>query len=287
MKPPIFAYAKPADLAEALRLKADHGDGGRFIAGGQSLVATLNMRLSAPDILIDIGGVEELAGIKVTGGRVRIGALTRHRDLEDSSDIEAHAPLIAQAIRQVAHPAIRNRGTMGGSIAFADPAAELPACILALDGAIEIAGPDGRRNVAAADFFKGLYDTDLGDGEMITAVEFAADSDDWRTGFDELARRHGDYAMAGLAARLRMDGASVAEARLVYFAVGDRPVLAAGAGAALLGAALGEDRIEAAAAALEGDLDPFDDLQASAAMKLHLARELTRRVLGKMAGGGS
>ena len=285
MKPPIFDYAKPADLAEALRLKAHHGDGGTFIAGGQSLVATLNMRLSSPEILIDIGGVDELAGIEVSAGRVCIGALTRHRELEDSADIATHAPLIAQAITQVAHPAIRNRGTMGGSIAFADPAAELPACLLALDGEIEIAGPDGRRKVAAGDFFKGLYDTDLGAGEIITAVVFAADSDAWRTGFDELARRHGDYAMAGLAARLRLDGETVAEARLVYFSLGDKPVLGLGAGAELTGKPLGPEAIEAAAAALDDDLEPFDDLHSSAAMKLHLARELTRRVLTEIAGG--
>jgi carbon-monoxide dehydrogenase medium subunit len=285
LKPSPFAYAKPADLAEALRLKADHGDDGTFIAGGQSLVATLNMRLSSPEILIDIGGVSELSGIEISDGRVRIGALTRHRDLEDSAQIKAHAPLIAEAITQVAHPAIRNRGTMGGSIAFADPAAELPACILALDGAIEIAGPDGRRKVAAGDFFKGLYDTDLGAGEIITAAEFSADSKDWRTGFDELARRHGDYAMAGLAARLRMDGEAVAEARLVYFAVGDKPVLAAAAGGAITGKPLAPETIEAAAASLDGDLEPFDDLHSSAAMKLHLARELTRRVLTKIARG--
>ena len=285
MKPSPFAYANPADLAEALRLKANHGDDGTFIAGGQSLVATLNMRLSSPEILIDIGGVAELSGIEVSDGSVRIGALTRHRDLEDSPDIKTHAPLIAEAIAQVAHPAIRNRGTMGGSIAFADPAAELPACILALDGAIEIAGPDGRRKVAAGNFFKGLYDTDLGTGEMITAVEFAADSDDWRTGFDELARRHGDYAMAGLAARMRMDGDGIAEARLVYFAVGDKPMLATGAGGELAGKPLSAETIEAAAASLDSDLEPFDDLHSSAAMKLHLARELTRRVLTKIAGG--
>jgi len=161
----------------------------------------------------------------------------------------------------------------------------LPACILALDGAIEIAGPDGRRKVAAGNFFKGLYDTDLGTGEMITAVEFAADSDDWRTGFDELARRHGDYAMAGLAARMRMDGDGIAEARLVYFAVGDKPMLATGAGGELTGKPLTPETIEAAAASLDGDLEPFDDLHSSAAMKLHLARELTRRVLTKIAGG--
>ncbi len=287
MKPPPFAYAKPSDLAEALRLKADHGDAGTFIAGGQSLMATLNMRLSAPDILIDVGAIGELAGIEISGGRVRIGALTRYRELEDSELIASHAPLIARAIDQVGHPAIRNRGTIGGSIAFADPAAELPACILALDGEVEIAGPDGRRKVAAGDFFKGLYDTDLGPGEVITAVEFAGDSPEWRTGFDELARRQGDYAMAGLAARLRIDGGKVAEARLVYFAVGATPVLAPLAGAKLAGSTLGNEAIEAAAAALDGDLDPFDDLHCSAAMKLHLARELTRRVLTEMAGGAA
>ena len=287
MKPPPFDYVRPAGLAEALRLKADYGDGGAFIAGGQSLVATLNMRLSAPEVLIDIGGIEGLSGIDVAGGRVRIGALTRHRALEDSADIKSHAPLVAEAISKVAHPAIRNRGTMGGSIAYADPAAELPACVLALGADIEISGSDGARKVAAADFFKGLYETDLRAAEMVTAVEFAADTDDWHTGFDELARRHGDYAMAGLAVRLRMEGGDVAEARLVYFAVGDRPILAVAAGNAITGQPLSPESGDAAAVALGDDLDPFDDIHTSAAMKRHLAGVLTHRVLAKMAGGAS
>ncbi|NQV57231.1 MAG: xanthine dehydrogenase family protein subunit M [Rhodospirillales bacterium] len=282
MKPPPFAYAKPANLAEALALKSEHGDDGAFLAGGQSLIATLNMRLSAPEILIDVNGIAELSGIEKQGNILRIGAMTRHRDIENSAEIAAHAPLIAAAITQVGHPAIRNRGTIGGSIAFADPAAEMPACLLALDGVIEIAGADGRRKVAAGDFFKGIYETDLGAGDILTAMEIPVQSDGWRNGFDEIGRRHGDYAMAGLAARLRIDGGKIAEARLVYFAVGGTPVLAVAAGEKLIGNGLTPDAIEAAAKALDSDLDPFDDLHCSAAMKRHLAGVLTSRVLGAM-----
>src|SRR5262245_32108310 len=175
------------------------------------------MRLSSPSLLVDINGVAGLDGISVKNGMVEIGAMTRHVTLERSSDIAKHAPLIAKAMPHIAHPAIRNRGTIGGSLAYADPAAELPACLVALDG--EIAGKGSKRTVGAGDFFKGLFETALGAGDVLTAVRFPAAGANTRTGFAELARRHGDYAMVGLAAVAKADGKKLSDVRLVYFGV--------------------------------------------------------------------
>ena len=164
MKPAPFAYAKAKSLDHAIELLARPDGEARLLAGGQSLIATLNMRLSAPKLLIDLNGVGGLAGIALKNGMIEIGALTRHVEAERSEEIAEHAPLIALAMPHIGHAAIRNRGTIGGSIAFADPAAELPACLVALGGEVEIAGPRGRRTVKADDFFKGLFETALGAG---------------------------------------------------------------------------------------------------------------------------
>ena len=281
MKPAPFNYAKPSSVDEAIALL---GGDATLLAGGQSLVATLNMRLSAPDLLVDINGIGELSGISVDGGTVRIGALTRHRELERSEVIAAQAPLIAEAVPLIAHPAIRNRGTIGGSIAFADPAAELPACLLALDGAVEIAGSGGRRKVSAGEFFRGLYDTALEEGELITAIEVPVAAGNQRFAVEEVARRHGDYGMAGVMASVTVNGAAVEAARLVYLAAGGTPMLAEGAGAALAGNPIDEASIGAAQSALQDDLDPFDDMNSTAATKLHLARVMTERALKRIAG---
>ena len=200
MKPAAFAYAKARSLDDAIRLMGEHQGEARLLAGGQSLIATLNMRLSHPSLLVDINDIAGLDGVRVSGGMVEVGALTRHVTLERSSDIAKHAPLIARAMPHVAHPAIRNRGTIGGSLAYADPAAELPACLVALDGEIDIVGASGKRSVKAGDFFKGLFETALGPHDVLTAVRFPAATAQTRVGFAELARRHGDYAIVGLAA---------------------------------------------------------------------------------------
>jgi carbon-monoxide dehydrogenase medium subunit len=252
-------------------LLAKHKDDARLLAGGQSLIATLNMRLSAPDLLIDINGIKNLNGIAKKGKYVEIGALARHAQVERSDVIAKHAPLIALAMPHIGHPAIRNRGTFGGSIAFADPAAELPACLLALGGEVDIAGPRGKRKVKADAFFKGLFETALRPQEMITAVRVPAADKAMRVGFAELARRHGDYAIVGLAASARADSKGLADVRLAYFGVGDTPVRAKKAEAAL---ANGD--IDAAVKVL--DLDPHDDVQATAKTKKHLAGVLLRRV---------
>ena len=213
LKPAAFAYAKARSLDDAIRLLGAHKGEAKLLAGGQSLIATLNMRLSSPSLLVDINGVAGLDGIAVKNGMVEIGAMTRHVALERSSDIAKHAPLIALAMPHIAHPAIRNRGTIGGSLAYADPAAELPACLVALDGEIDIAGPGGKRSVKAGDFFKGLFETALGPHDVLSAVRFPAASAETRVGFAELARRHGDYAMVGLAAAAKASGKGLSDVR--------------------------------------------------------------------------
>jgi len=274
VKPPQFAYQQARTLDEAVVLLGEHKEA-RLLAGGQSLIATLNMRLSAPTLLIDINRIGGLDRIASTGGMVEIGALARHAQAERSDVIAKYAPLIARAIPHIGHPAIRNRGTLGGSIAFADPAAELPACLLALDGEVEATGPKGARNIKAEAFFKGLFETALGPQEVLTAIRVPAAGKDTRVGFAELARRHGDYAIVGLAACARANGKGLADVRLAYFGVGATPMRARKAESALNGT-IDDKRIDAAIAAL--DLNPHDDAQASGAVKKHLAGVLLRRV---------
>jgi carbon-monoxide dehydrogenase medium subunit len=269
VKPAPFAYKKARSLDEAVALLVEKD--ARLLAGGQSLIATLNMRLSAPSLLIDINGLSGLGGITVNGGAVEIGALTRHAQAERSDVIAKQAPLIARAIPHIGHPAIRNRGTLGGSIAFADPAAELPACLLALDGEIDATGPKGKRTIKAQDFFKGLFETALGPQEVLTAIRVPVAGNAARVGFAELARRHGDYAIVGLAASARANGKDLSDVRLAYFGVGSTPVRAKKAELALAGG-----NIDAAVEAL--DLQPHDDIQATAQVKTHLAGVLLRRV---------
>ncbi len=278
MKPAPFAYARARTLKDAVGLLAKHRGDARLLAGGQSLIATLNMRLSAPDLLIDINGIKGLDGIAKKGKFVEIGALARHAQVERSKVVAQYAPLIALAMPHIGHPAIRSRGTFGGSIAFADPAAELPACLVALGGEIDIAGPKGKRKVKADAFFKGLFETALKPREVLTAVRVPAADKNTRVGFAELARRHGDYAMVGLAASARADGKALKDVRLAFFGVGDKPLRAPKAEAALAKA-----DVDGAVAALE--LDPPDDVQASGAVKMHLAGVLLRRVAKQLMEG--
>lgn len=287
MKPAPFAYARANSLGDALRLLAEHGEGARLLAGGQSLMATLNMRLSSPDILIDLNRVGELTGITETAKGLRIGAMTRHSEIETSAAVARHAPMIAAAMEQIAHPAIRNRGTFGGSIAFADPAAELPACAVALDATMHIAGPDGEREVPASEFFKGLYETAIGPGEILTAVTIPKIAPGWKSGFHELARRHGDYAIIGLCAHVEISAGLFGDARLVFFGAGDRPVSAPLTAALLKGERWTDALSEKLATSLKTELDPPADLNADAAMRRHLAGVLAERTLAPLAGKGA
>jgi aerobic carbon-monoxide dehydrogenase medium subunit len=284
VKPASFGYARAESVEQVLDLLQQHGDEARVLAGGQSLIAALNLRLAAPAILIDINRLDALAGVERQGGRVRIGALTRQRALERTPEVAAALPLIAEALPHIAHPAIRNRGTIGGSLALADPAAELPACALALAADIEVTGKGGARAVPAASFFKGLYETDLAPGELLTAVTFPALGRNERSAFGELARRHGDYAVVGLAAHGRVEDGVVSDLRLAFFGVDGKPTLAESAARALDGQCIDDATLDAAGAALLSDLDPTDDVHATAATKRHLARVLMARVLRRLVG---
>lgn len=282
MKAPAFAYVRPRSLGETFELLDQYGEDAKILAGGQSLIAALNMRLSAPRVLVDINGIAELAGIRVAGDGVRIGVLTRHRALEHSPEIARYLPLIHQAMPHVAHAPIRNRGSFGGSIAFADPAAELPACSLALGAEFVIGSKSGERRVAARDFFKGLYETDLRPGELLLVGDFAAIGAGYRSAFQELARRHGDYALVGVAAHAKYEGGVYSDAALAFFGVGGAPVLAQSAAAAIAGRPFSDETVVAAQRVLEQDLPTHEDLHASAGTRRHLARVLLGRVLRQL-----
>jgi carbon-monoxide dehydrogenase medium subunit len=283
VKPAAFAYAKARSLDHAIALLGEH-DGARVLAGGQSLMATLNMRLDAPNLLVDINRIPGLDRIVRTEGAIEIGALVRQTAAERSDLVAEHAPLIAKALPHIGHRAIRNRGTLAGSIAFADPAAELPACLLALGGEIDIVGPDGGRTVKADDFFQDLFETALTPRDLITAIRVPVATTATRFGFAEFCRRHGDYAMAGLAATARAEGTGLHDVRLAYFGVAATPIRARHAEAALAGGAVDAARLTEAVAALAADLDPSDDIQATGAVKLHLAGVLLKRVAAQLAG---
>src|SRR6202158_3662346 len=226
MKAAAFAFARATSVSNALELLGAHGGKAKVLSGGQSLMPAMNLRLISPELIVDIGEIAELRGIAVSGDVVTIGALTRHVDLMRSPEIAAHAPLLAEAIAHVAHPAIRNRGTVGGSLAHADPASELPACMVALNATIIISGQAGERRIAAEDFFTGIYETALSAQELLISVELPVAQKKSTHFFHEFARRHGDYALVGLAAQAIVEGEEFADLRMAFFAVGDRPVLA-------------------------------------------------------------
>src|SRR6202045_2867673 len=281
MKASAFAYARATSVVNALELLVAHGDKAKVLSGGQSLMPAMNLRLISPELIVDIGEISELRGIAVTGGVLTIGALTRHVDLANSSEIAAHAPLLTEAIAHVAHPAIRNRGTLGGSLAQADPASELPACMVALNATIVVRGQAGERRIAANDFFKGIYETALSAQELLVAIELPVARKNSAHFFHEFARRHGDYAITGLAAQATLQSDMLADLRLVFFAVGDRPV-SARAAAKLVNVALTPAVLSEASAALCEELAPHDDQQASAEMRRHLAKVLLARCVSAL-----
>jgi len=292
MKAAAFAYARATSVENALDLLAAHGERAKVLAGGQSLMPAMNLRLVSPDILVDICGLTALRGVVVRDDRLVIGALTRHVELQRSVDVATHAPLLREAIAHVAHPAIRNRGTIGGSLAHADPASELPACMVALGATIVVRGPGGERPIAAVEFFRGIYETALLPQELLVAVEVPIAVAGSTYFFQELNRRHGDYAIVGLAAHACVRDGGFADLRLCFFAVGDRPVLARAAGK-LVNQLVIPALVTEAAAALVEELDPQEDQQASPAMRRHLAKVLLSRCVAALlsrpeldAGGG-
>jgi len=282
MKARNFRYVRPASLQEAYRMLAEAGGEAVPIAGGQSLLAGLNMRLSSPKVLVDIGNLAELTGQSYADGLVRLGALTRHRDLLSSAIVRAHLPLLAQAAPHIGHVAIRNRGTIGGSLAYADPAAELPACAVALGATLVLGSAKGERQVKAEDFFKGLFETDLRAGELIVEVKFPTVPTSTSTGFAELSRRHGDFALVGVAALAILRAGEIESARIVYFGCVDRARVAASVSAALSGVAVPVEDASPYAAAIRNDVKPDDTPGLRADTKLHMATVLTRRALNSM-----
>src|ERR1700738_2364822 len=281
MKAAAFSYARATSVVNALELLVAHGDKAKVLSGGQSLMPAMNLRLISPELIVDIGEIAELRGIAVRGDVLVIGALTRHVDLANSPEIAAHAPLFTEAVAHVAHPAIRNRGTLGGSLAHADPASELPACMLALNATIVVRGQAGERRIAAEDFFTGIYQTALSAQELLVAVELPLAKKRSAHFFCEFARRHGDYAIAGLAAQATVEGDVIKDLRLVFFAVGDRPILAKAA-EKLVKTAITAAILSEASTALGDELDPHDDQQASASMRRHLAKVLLARCVSAL-----
>ena len=294
MKPAAFQYHAPASVDEALELLKEHGYDAKPLAGGQSLIPAMNFRLARPAVLVDLNGIEELSFIRGTdeatdeapgeagsGEGVRIGAMTRQRTAEQSPLVAQRAPLLSETLPHVAHPQIRNRGTIGGSAVHADPAAELPAVLLAMNAACRIRGPDGERTVAAEEFFLGLFGTVLDPDELLVEIELPGRRAGTGCAFREIARRHGDYAMAGIAASLTLDDAgTVRETRLAFLSVGGAPTLATSAAEALLGEKPTEAVIrEAARVAAVEDVEPMDDMHASAEYRARLVEVLTRQAL--------
>lgn len=282
MKSPDFDYFRANSLQEALTCLQKHGANAQLLAGGQSLLAMLNLRLASPSILIDISRIPGLSSIERHGSVLRIGALVTHRQLLDSAEVAASVPLLAQAVPYVAHLAIRNAGTIGGSLALADPAAEYPSVALALQATLIATSLRGERRIAAADYFQGLYQTALAEDEILTAVEFPVATPEQRFSFQELARRRGDYAMVGVACAITWSAGRVSDARITFLAMGDGPVLASHAMKALVGTSLDAAAIQASQQALSQDLAPAGDLQATPETKCHLARVLMGRALAPL-----
>jgi carbon-monoxide dehydrogenase medium subunit len=284
LKPAPFKYVSVESVDEAVAALREHGDEAKVLAGGQSLVPLMNMRLAVPAVLVDINRVAELQGITANGG-LEIGAVTRQAALERSDDAQRAVPLAVRALRHVSHPGVRTRGTVGGSIAHADPAAELPAVLVALDGTVVARGPSGERTIPADDLFEGYFTTALAPDEILTHVRIPAPGEGLRVGFQEVARAAGDFALAGAAVAASCEGGSVCQsARIVLFGVADRPLRASGAEQAVAGRPLAEAAAEAGSIAGE-ELDAKGDSHASAAYRKEVAGVLVRRALVQAAGG--
>jgi CO/xanthine dehydrogenase FAD-binding subunit len=281
MKPAPFRYVAARTIEQALALKAEYGDEARFLAGGQSLVPTMNFRLTQPALLIDINPLSELAGVKDgSAAHVRIGALTRYRELERDAGTGRNLPLIHEALPHIAHPQIRNRGTIGGNLAHADPASEMPAIVVTLAGRLRAQSANGERWIAASDFFVGALATALEPDEMLTDVELPVAPPRSGACFVELSRRRGDFAIIGVACTIRLDEEGrCAEARIGLCNAGDGPVFAAAASESLVGGQIGAPQIAEAAQLVQGEIDPGGSIHASKEFQRHVAGVLTARAV--------
>jgi CO/xanthine dehydrogenase FAD-binding subunit len=281
MKPAPFKYVAARSLEQALALKAEHGDDGRFLAGGQSLVPTLNFRLTQPAVLIDINPLTMCAGLRHGPSEVlRIGALTRYRQLERDPATARDLPLMHEALPHIAHPQIRNRGTIGGNLAHADPASEMPAIVLALAGKLRVRSQHRERWIAASDFFVGALTTALEFDEMLTEVELPVPPPRSGMSFMEVARRRGDFALIGVACSVQLDeDARCVAARIALCHAGDTPILAEDAGASLASELISPSAIDQAADLVQRAIDPGGNVHASKEFQRHLAGVLTKRAL--------
>ncbi len=283
MKMPVFAYHRPESVSEAVQLLDQLGPEAKVLAGGQSMLPLMALRLSRPEHLVDIGRIAELDQIRPHDGGVAIGALVRHGEAELSDLVARSAPMVAAALPHVGHKAIRNRGTVCGSLAHSDPAAEMPAVTLALDAEFVAQSVNGQRIIAATDFFHGYLTTALAANELLTEVRFPAWPDGAGASVVELSRRHGDYALVGLAAMLRIDDGVIAAAALSFFSVSSVPVRVGEAEASLIGQSPTPEAFEEASRVVSAQLDPPDDNHASAAYRSHTAGVLTQRALTEAA----
>lgn len=281
MKPAPFKYAAPRSIEELLALKAEHGDDARFLAGGQSLIPTMNFRLAQPAVLLDLNALPDQNYIVETGsGNVRVGALVRHSDIETSEAIAKDHPLVHEAIRFVAHPQIRNRGTLCGNLAHADPASEMPAVMLALGARMHARSAASDRWIDAADFFAGIFTTQLEEDEMLCEVELPPLPPGSGTCFLEVSRRPGDFAMMGVAAVVTLDETGrCSDARIAYCSAGDTPLLAADTAASLIGESQDENLFEDTAQQAAEEIDPPGNVHLTSAYQQHLVGVLTGRAL--------
>ena len=278
MKSPAFSYYEAKDLADAINIKKTDDDA-VILAGGQSLLPTLNMRLSNPSVLIDIGNINELKKIKVEDSHLIIGAMCSHSQLMNDLAVNEKLPILNKILSQIAHPAIRNKGTHGGSIAYGDPAAELPAFAVLVNAEIILSGPDGERTVSAKDFYKGLFETAINSDEILTSVKYPINFKDTKLFFDEVTRRHGDYAMAGLVGSIKQKNKINNEINLVFFGTGDKPNEAPKTCEYLLNNEYNYSDIKDI---LKTDIDFASDISSSSDMKAHLSAILVGRMIKEL-----
>ena len=281
MKPPRFEYEAPGSVAEALALLGRHGDQAKVLAGGQSLTPLLNFRLVRPQVLVDLNEIAELAGIREVDGMLAIGAMTRQRAVETSDVVRRRCPLLADAVPQIGHVQIRNRGTIGGSLAHADPAAELPAVVAALDGRMVVRGPAGERVLTTEQFFVSYLTTALETGELLVEVRLPVAAPRTGAAFVEVSRRHGDFALVGVAATVTLDETGVCVGcALALTGVGPTPIVARAAASTLVGSRPTPAMLEEVGRRAASDLRPDSDLHASSEYRQHVAGVLARRALG-------
>ena len=279
MIPGSFEYFAPTALDEALSLLQEHGDDAKVLAGGHSLIPTMKLRLAEPAVIIDIGRIGGLKGISESGGKLVIGALTTHHELESSDLVEQRVPLLAQTAAEIGDVQVRNKGTIGGSLAHADPAADWPAAILALDADLQIAGPDGERSVKATDFFQGLYETDLGDDEILTAIHVSIPDANTKGTYLKLHQVASGFALTGVAVVLTKFGDTCQSVAVGITGVSDAPYRASGVESGLTGSALTAGNIAAAAERAVDGITALEDIHASQAYRQNLAKVYTRRAI--------